>query len=161
VIGGNADRACSVLGVSRTVLVGYDDTPPARRALERAAEEAGRGGDRIAVLAVLETPVDPDAPRNFGTAGDFSDEPQVAVVPDGVQEVLAAARNRLGSAGDGADYLWAAGDPSVRIVSAARELHARLVVLGAHHHSLLGRLFGADVTEEVRRRAGCEVIVVD
>jgi nucleotide-binding universal stress UspA family protein len=147
--------------VSRVILVGYDDTAQARRALARAAEEAGRFGDRVAVLAVLEMPLDPDAPRNFGTAGDFTDEPQTLVEPDGVQEVLASARERLGAAGDRAEYLWAAGDPSVRIVGAAKELGARLVVLGAHHHSLLGRLLGTDVTEEVRRRTGCEVLVVE
>jgi hypothetical protein len=32
-------------------------------------------------------------------------------------------------------------------------------VLGEHHHGFLGRLFGADVDEEVKREAGCEVIL--
>ena len=144
-----------------TILIGYDDTAPSRRALALAAEEAGRSGDRLAVLAVLEMPLDPDAPRNFGTAGDFTDEPQVRVEPEGVKEVLASARERLGAAGDRAEYLWAAGDPSVRIVAAAKELDARLILLGAHHHSLLARLLGTDVTEDVRRRVGCEVLVVE
>jgi len=146
--------------VSGTVLVGYDDSAPARRALERAAQEAGPGG-RLVVLAVLELPLDPDAPRNFGTAGDFDDDPQVVVTPPGVEKVLAAAGARLEGTGVDADYRWSAGDPSTRLVQAAIEVGARLVVLGEHHHSLFGRLLGADVTEEVRRRAGCDVLVVD
>jgi nucleotide-binding universal stress UspA family protein len=146
--------------VSRAILVGYDDQPPARRALERAIEEAG-SRDRIVVLAVLELPLDPDAPRAFGTAGDTTDEPQVMVTPPAVEEMLAGARQRLEAAGVRAEYLWSAGDPSIRIVGTARTVDARLVVLGSHHHGLLGRLFGADVAEEVRRRAGCEVLVVE
>ena len=146
--------------MSETVLVGYDDSEPARRALARAAQEAGRGG-RLVVLAVLELPLDPDAPRNFGTAGDFDDDPKVVVTPPGVEQVLAAAATRLEGTGVTADYRWSAGDPATRLVQAAAEAGSRLVVLGAHHHSLFGKLLGTDVTEEVRRRAGCDVVVVE
>ena len=60
-----------------------------------------------------------------------------------------------------ADYLWAAGEPANEIVAVARERHADVVVLGTHHHSLLSRLLGTDVAAEVKRSAGCDVIVVE
>jgi nucleotide-binding universal stress UspA family protein len=34
-----------------------------------------------------------------------------------------------------------------------------VIVLGEHHHGLLGNLFGEDVDAEVLREAGCEVIL--
>ncbi len=147
--------------MARAILVGYDDHPAAKRALERAIEEAERTGDRVLVLAVFELPVDPDGNRSFGTAGDSTDVPQVRITPPEVEEMLGHARQRVEAAGVAADYLWSAGDPAVRIVGAAKSAGARAVVLGSHHHTMLGSLFGADVVKEVRRRAGCEVIVVD
>jgi hypothetical protein len=44
---------------------------------------------------------------------------------------------------------------------AERWLHRRRssIVLGEHHHGLLGNLFGADVDAEVQREAGCDVIL--
>jgi nucleotide-binding universal stress UspA family protein len=35
------------------------------------------------------------------------------------------------------------------------------IVLGAHHHGLLSRIMGGDVAAQVKRDAGCDVIVVD
>jgi hypothetical protein len=34
-----------------------------------------------------------------------------------------------------------------------------VIVLGEHHHGLLGNLFGADVDADVQREAGCHVIL--
>ena len=53
-----------------TILVGYDDKDHARHALERGIAEAKRTGAHLVVVSVLELPLDPNAPRNFGTLGD-------------------------------------------------------------------------------------------
>ena len=34
-------------------------------------------------------------------------------------------------------------------------------LLGGHHHGFFGRMFGEDVAGEVKREAGCKVLVVD
>jgi nucleotide-binding universal stress UspA family protein len=53
------------------------------------------------------------------------------------------------------------GDPARAIVGAASDRRAALIIVGSHHHSLLGRLLGSDVAGEVRREAGCDVISVE
>ena len=58
------------------------------------------------------------------------------------------------AAGLDAEYVWAAGSAASTIVDAARDSGADLIVLGEHHHSFLGRVFGSDVAAEVERRAG-------
>ena len=59
------------------------------------------------------------------------------------------------------DYVWAPGEPARRIVDVAKDRGASTIVVGHHHHSMLGRLFGTDVAADVRRTADCEVVVVD
>jgi len=146
--------------VARRILVGYDDAAPAVRALDRAIEEARREGARLLVLAVAEMPLDPFAPREFGTAGDAPTPPSELGEPSWLEPILAHARDRVAAAGVRADFLWAAGEPSLKIIDTAAAEHVDLIVLGGHHHGVLGRLFGVDVAEEVRRRADCEVEVV-
>ena len=51
--------------------------------------------------------------------------------------------------------------PARLIVDAARDHGATKIMIGADHHGFLGRLFGDDVEAEVKREAGCEVVVVD
>ena len=82
--------------------------------------------------------------------------------PPELEPIFAKARERVEAAGLDADYVWAAGNVSEKITSAARDREARLVVLGAHHHGFLGRLLGTDVAGEVaERRARRGVVVVD
>ena len=69
------------------------------------------------------------------------------------------ASERLATAGLEPELIWTAGDPGRAIVETAKEIRAQVIVLGEHHHGLLGNLFGADVDAEVQREAGCEVIL--
>jgi len=147
-----------------TILIGFDDSEVAGRALERAIDEAKASGDRQVVLAVFEMPFDPEGPQSFG---NLNNEAQMMplVQPPELEPVLAAARTRVEAAGLDADYVWAAGNASEKITSAARDRNARLVVLGAHHHGFFSKIFGADVSAEVGREFGemgeLEVVVVD
>ena len=141
-----------------TILIGFDDSDVAERALDRAIEEARATGDALVVLAVLDMPFDPEGPQSFGS---LTEEAQMMplVEPRELEPVLAKARARLE-----ADYVWAAGNVSEKIASAARDRDARLVVLGAHHHGFLGRLLGNDVAGEVEHELGeldLDVVVVD
>ena len=143
-----------------TVIVGYDGSDGAGRALVRAADEAREHQERLVVLAVFEMPLDPRDPRNFGTRAD---EPRDGPLhaPPNVVEALDKARGELADAGVSADYIWAPGEPANLIVDTARERAARLIVVGTHHHGFLSRVFGADVAGDVRREADCEVLVVE
>jgi nucleotide-binding universal stress UspA family protein len=142
------------------ILVGYDGSDGARRALDRGVEEARAHHGHITVLAVAELPLDPEGPRNFGTLGDIGAwEGRALEAPPEVVDHLADARDRLAQARVRADLAWATGTPARAIVDTARDLHARLIVVGEHHHSLLGRFFGTDTAEEIQRHAGCDVLV--
>jgi nucleotide-binding universal stress UspA family protein len=143
-----------------TIVVGYDGSEPASRALDRAIAEARSSGADLVVVAVAEMLLNPEGPQSFGTLDDTPAR-MVLVEPADVEGVLAEARKRIEPEGLPADYVWAVGDPAGAIVGTARDRGASLIVVGAHHHGLFGRLLGADVGAEVRREAGCDVLSVE
>jgi nucleotide-binding universal stress UspA family protein len=144
----------------RRILVGYDGSDGGRRALERSIAEAHDSRGRITVLSVANMPLDLDVPRNFGTLDDISaNEGRPLPAPPEVVAHLREASERLATAGLEAELIWTAGDPGQAIVETAKEIRAQVIVLGEHHHGLLGNLFGADVDAEVQREAGCQVIL--
>jgi nucleotide-binding universal stress UspA family protein len=147
--------------LSSAVVVGYDGEDAADRALDRAIEEASGAHGKLVVVAVSEMPLNPEGPQNFGTLDDSPAQMIPLVEPAELGPVFEEARDKIDRAGLRADYVWAAGEPSNAIVAAARDHKARLVVLGSHHHSWLSRMVGGDVAAQVKRDAGCDVLVVD
>ncbi len=146
--------------MATTILVAYDDTDQAAIALERGIEEARARGADLVVLAVIEMPLDPHGPRNFGTLDDIAPHESAAPeAPPSLVAVLEHARTRVEGAGFRATYVWAAGDPAGEIVEVAKEIGVSHIVVGEHHHGFLGRMFGGDIAAEVKREAGCDVIV--
>jgi nucleotide-binding universal stress UspA family protein len=144
----------------RTIVVGYDGEEAADRALDRAIAEAHDRDARIVVVAVVEMPLNPEGPQNFGTLDDSPARMIPLVEPPELEPVFRAARARIDADGVRAEYSWAAGDPAYAIVSKAREENAELVVIGSHHHGFFSRMLGDDVAAEVKRTAGCDVAVV-
>jgi nucleotide-binding universal stress UspA family protein len=144
----------------RRILLAYDGSDGARRALDRAVSEARERKARITVLSVEDVPLDPSVPRNFGTLDDISDREDAALqAPPDVVAHLGDARERLAAAGVDADLTWAAGEPGELIAETAKQIGADAIVLGEHHHGRLASFFGADVDAEVQRHAGCDVIL--
>jgi nucleotide-binding universal stress UspA family protein len=157
--------AGSVVAVRRLravsgVLVGFDDSAAARRALDRGIAEAKARSARLVVLSVFEVPLDPQVDRFFGTLDDIADwEGQPIAPPPELVGMLTQARDEVEAAGLEADFMWAAGEPGRAIVDAARDARADVVVLGEHHHGFLAGLFGTDVAATVERELGTAVIV--
>jgi nucleotide-binding universal stress UspA family protein len=140
------------------VVVGYDGTPESARALELALEESTKRQVPVVVVVV--------AAERYDWVDPY--EPGMAVVPiepipqDGpldVQPFLLEARSRLDEAGVAGEVEWGLGDPVSEIVRIADERHASAIVIGTHHHSALGRLFGTDTAAALKREAHCEVIL--
>lgn len=144
-----------------TIVVGYDGAEPAQTALDRAIEEARKERAQLLVVAVAEMPLNPEGPQNFGTLDDSPARMIPLVEPAELEPILAQARERVDAAGLTGEYMWAAGEPANEIVSAARDRGAELIVIGSHHHSLLARVLGPDVATQVKRDAGCDVIVAE
>ena len=147
--------------MSSTIVGGYDAEDAAERALDRAIAEARSSDAGLLIVSVAEMPLNPEGPQNFGTLDDTPARMIPLVEPPQLEPVFAEARTKVEAAGVRADYAWAAGEPAAAIVGAAKERRASLVVLGSHHHSMFSRLLGGDVGEQVKRDAGCDVLVVD
>ncbi len=145
--------------MKETVVVGFDDGEPSRRALEHAVAEARKRHARLAVIAVLELPLDPGAPRHFGTLDDGPVARSVGE-PRELGSILSDARAQVEAADVKAEYLWATGDPARTIVDLARERAASLIVVGAHHEGLFSHFLTPGIDEQVRHDAGCDVVVV-
>jgi nucleotide-binding universal stress UspA family protein len=142
------------------VLVGFDESAAAGRALDRGIDEARARHSRLVVLSVLEVPLDPQVDRYFGTLDDIADwEGNPIAPPPELVGLLAQARERVEGAGLHADFMWAAGEPGRAIVDAAREARVDVVVLGEHHHGFVSGLLGKDVAAVVVLELGCYVIL--
>jgi nucleotide-binding universal stress UspA family protein len=135
----------------QTIVVGFDDTEPARRALERAADLAEAFDAKLVVTSV--------APILVGvarTAGPLDP----ADTPKEHREQLQDARTLLEGRGIEADYVPAAGEPAETIVELADERNADLIVVGTHEPGILERLLGQSVSERVAHHAHRDVLIV-
>ncbi len=145
----------------KTIVVGYDDSEAARRALERAAELAEAFGARLVVTSVAEPLPDIAAP--------ISPAPVVAPLPpvgapldtsDARREELESARSLLAGRGVDADFVLGYGLAADAIVQLAEERDADLIVVGTHEPGFLERLLAGSVSEGVSRAARRDVMIV-
>src|SRR5215211_3403795 len=105
----------------KTILVGYDDKEPAKRALEHAIEQAKSSGARLVILVVAEMPLNPQGMQNYGTLDDSPPVMMPVEAPPEMEEALEHANAAVEAAGVNAEYAWSAGDPSSEIVAMARD----------------------------------------
>jgi nucleotide-binding universal stress UspA family protein len=136
----------------KTIVVGYDESEAAKRALDRAAEFAKAFGAKLLVTSVAPT-LEPASGRGAGGI-DPVDSPQKHVAE------LANAREHLQAQGIEAEYQAAVGEPAVAIVALATEQHADLIVVGTRELGFIQRLFGQSVSDAVAHRAHCDVLIV-
>jgi len=135
----------------KTIIIGYDATDPAGRALERAALLAGAFGSQVIVISVSPVYI----PAGRGTAGPDPTSP-----PELHGKELGDARQRLQEHGVEPEVVLGMGDPPRTILELAEERGADLIVLGTRQLGALARLFGQSVSEDVLRSAPCDVLLV-
>jgi nucleotide-binding universal stress UspA family protein len=134
-----------------TIVVGYDDTEPSARALERAADIAEKFGSRLVVTSVA--PV--MHPAGHGTGGIDPTDP-----PAHHQEELEHANSYLALRKLTAELQPAIGEPADTIIEVAEKHAATLIVVGTREPNFLERLLGTSVSQAVSRHAHCDVLIV-
>jgi nucleotide-binding universal stress UspA family protein len=147
----------------KTIVVGYDGSGSADRALERAAEFATAFGAKLIVVSVAELPayVPPYAagPETGLTAMPLDEPVYADIKPEEVVGgVLAQAKGRLG--GVDADFEARTGAADDALIEVADERAADLIVVGTREPGFLSRLFEGSVSRDLAKRAHCDVLIV-
>jgi nucleotide-binding universal stress UspA family protein len=150
-----------------TILVGYDGTAPAERALRRAAEFARTFRARVVVVSVAPPPgaVETRVPGAFGYfpyyPGSVEEIDQTRRMDEELwRQHRASVEALFADAGLEAEFAGVAGEPVHELVEAAEQRHADLIVVGTREAGFLERLLEGSVSEGVARRARCDVLVV-
>jgi nucleotide-binding universal stress UspA family protein len=128
------------------ILVGYDGSETARRALVHAAELVGRGGTLDVINVITVQPVS----ARIENLSDRERRRQ--------KKLLQEANMVLGEWDVGMTAVKAVGDPATEIRTAAEERGTGIVVVG--RGSGLRRLIHGSVSTRLVRQAPCDVLVV-
>jgi nucleotide-binding universal stress UspA family protein len=144
---GSADRPSDEEERMR-VVVGYDGSDSAKRALQRVVDFAGNP-DRILVVAAAESHA-----RTGIAKGSHLDPSEVEQRRGDLEE----AQQFFSERGIEAEAVEAQGDPGAVIVEAAKD--ADLVVVGTRGLNPIERLLLGSVSSKVVHRAPCDVLIV-
>lgn len=134
----------------RNIVVGYDGSEHAKKALERAAELTS--GGTVTVVAVAGVP--PTTPVHGATA------PSVRTEVEEAQRELDDAKAALASKGVAVKLVEGRGDPAEAILEAAKGEGADLIVVGTRGLNAAARLLLGSVSTSVVHHAHCDVLVV-
>ena len=155
-----------------TIVVGYDGSDAAERALGRAADIAQVFSARLVVVSVsgLATVAAPVSAAELppAVAGPVAPggtvplpKPVSAQEPEELaRRQLERARMSLASRKVETEYLVELGDPAARLLEVADQRDADLIVVGSRERGFLERLLGRSVDEAVVRRAERDVLLV-
>jgi nucleotide-binding universal stress UspA family protein len=146
----------------KRIVVGYDGSKGAQRALDRAADLAQAFGSELIVASVI-------TPFDLVPVGETVTMPLAPLAAPAIDPELEAerwheiadeARRRLGERGLTAEIVSPVGDAANEIVDVAEERDADLIVVGTHEPGFLDRLLAGSVSQGVARRAHCDVLIV-
>jgi nucleotide-binding universal stress UspA family protein len=133
-----------------SIVVGFDGSPAAERALERAASLAGPDG-RVVVVTARPTAV----PSRL-TPDQILDGPSSGEQRD----LLEHGRELLGARDDRAAFVAIDANPAEALISVARSERAQLIVVGQTGSGFVTRALLGSTAENVLRHAPCDVLVV-
>ena len=136
----------------KTILVAYDGSEHADRALDRAADLAAKVGAELVVISAAEP-----TQRSGGFAGTRDVDP--ADIEE-VHESLAKAQSRLQEKSLTARLVEAHGDAADMIVQVANEKDADVIVVGHRGHNVAVRALIGSVSSKVVNHTERDVLVV-
>jgi nucleotide-binding universal stress UspA family protein len=145
-----------------TIVVGYDGTSHAERALGRAIELARAFGSLVVVADVAVLMQFQETPGAFGYGpfygvtpelGAWTNEPNWRQHRSSIEALFAQSGVRH-------EFAGVIGEPVAEIVDVAEQRNADLIVVGTREPSFLERLVEGSVSQGVARRAECDVLIV-
>jgi len=134
------------------IVVGYDGSEHAERALGRAIGIAKEGDDILVVAAAHTSTIARDP------AGGTSSVDPIEV--EAAEEALGKARVTAAAAGLSARFIEGHGDPADTLVRIATEEDAGLIVIGTRGLNFAQRALLGSVSTKVVHHAPCDVLVV-
>jgi nucleotide-binding universal stress UspA family protein len=162
----------------KTILVGYDGSDAAERALQRAGGIAEAFSARLIVVSVsssqyVPAPVSvlepgaelvPPAVAGPVAPGATVPLPEPVPAPPEPEELarrqLERAKMSLAGRKLESECVVELGDPAERLLEVAEQRDADLIVVGSREHGFLDRLLGRSVDESVARRSERDVLLV-
>ncbi len=133
------------------ILVGYDESGPAKRAFEHALELAHRFGAELLVVSVVRIP-------ESGLLAEV--EGVIDTAEEHFKEAFAQMQRAAVEAGVRFSGEVVAGHPAEQLVHLAELKRADLVVLGSRGRSKVSRWLLGSVSERVLRYAHCPVTII-
>jgi nucleotide-binding universal stress UspA family protein len=143
----------------QTVLVSFDESEPAERAVARAADLAEAFDATLVVVAVAEAPLPgspfdvlPGAPERL--ASEATEEFDLA------DQRLERARRLLEERTVRVEFIPDIGSPAKRILELADQWAADVIVVGVEESGFLERLLEGDEAEDLAHRTRRDVLIV-
>lgn len=139
------------------ILLAVDDSQFSEAAVQIVAAQARPADDEVRVLSVVDVMDNP-----FPAMTEFYAGVEQAPCPQGepTKELVAKTSELLRAKGLEVSTAVEWGDPKSKIIDAAAEWHADLLVVGSHGRKGLGRFLMGDVSDAVVRYARCSVEII-
>ena len=144
------------------IIVAYDGTEAAKRALERGAEVAKAFDAKVIVTSVASLlHSGPRAAQQYElhSPGRSGPEIQRDSLADHAAE-LADATAFFAERGIEAEPVAVSGDPASAIVSLAEQRKADLVVVGTREAGLAERVVRHSVSQQIAKKVHCDLLIV-
>ncbi|HTT14233.1 MAG TPA: universal stress protein [Thermoplasmata archaeon] len=136
---------------ARRLVVAFDGSAPATRALGFALRLAGRTGGRIWAVHIVGAPAAIAEPRT---------EEEQRTEPDAIASALRAVQATAAKDGVALEVLVLEGNAAEAILATARKVEADLIVVGTRGLRGASRFFLGSVSAAVLAGAGRPVVVV-
>jgi nucleotide-binding universal stress UspA family protein len=137
---------------TKSIVVATDFSEGSDEALEHAIELGKQSGAALDLLHVVEPPAD-----GFPFGPAYTDGVAFA---EFIQQELTRRAARVAAAGLACHTRFVEGSAAPEIVARAREVDARLIVVGTHGRRGLAHVLLGSVAERVVQHAGCPVLTV-
>lgn len=138
--------------MTKVILHPTDFSPRSNQALEVAVQLARQNQSQLVVAHVVSLPTPPPLPYNEAALA-AEEETRKEDIP----AMMDAIQNHYSDVEITTTTLE--GKPADQIISLARETECDMIVMGTHGHGVRKLLMGS-VSEEVMRKAPCQVIPV-